>query len=159
MTSLSTVYQVFLSKIKSDNYLATLEEDELEDELYDILYGALPLVLFPKTSLAIEETQTGVAPNIITEKNFVEDLPAALVDLIAEAMVTEWFSKQINDLEIIELKYSTKDFQLTSQANQLKSLREAHLDSYGKFNRKLDNYQRQSEDGKSVFSKLTSGNL
>jgi len=142
-TNLTEVYQRFLSKIKSDSYLAGLDEEDLEDELFNLLESAVPLILFPKTSLTMD----------IANKKFYVPLPAVLVDLVAEAMVTEWLGRQINDLELIELKYSTKDFQLTSQANQIKSLRESHLDATNKFRRKLDNYQRQDEQGSSVFRK------
>lgn len=101
MTSLTKVYDAFLSKMLDDEY-ANWTRDEVEEDLYSLLMAALPWFKFPRKSLEIDGDQ------------FVEDLTNQEIQILSTYMKCEWLNRTILTWENVKPLYEEKDF---SQAN------------------------------------------
>ncbi|MCX8031769.1 MAG: hypothetical protein N3A59_09395, partial [Thermodesulfovibrionales bacterium] len=55
-------------------------------------------------------------------ESFNIKLTSEEIEIISELMLLTWIKRQIANVDIIRMKYSTDDFSLTSQANHLKAL-------------------------------------
>lgn len=53
---------------------------------------------------------------------FAADLTAEEVNILAYLMLEGWLQRQISSIEVTRMKYSTSDWKMTSQANQLSKL-------------------------------------
>lgn len=112
MTTLSTIYDAFLSKITDDMYLELTKEDT-EGMMYDLFKGALPWFEFPRFDIFSYAEE---------EKLYSFDLTHEEINIIATYMVTEWIGQQLATIELTRMKYSGSDFKFTSQANHMHKL-------------------------------------
>ena len=102
----------FLSKVTDDLYVTLTEEDAKEDML-NIMESALALFKYPKVDVDDRDDDT---------EEFTDDLNTKEINIIAECMKFEWIQRQINDLRVIRISYTDKDFKSTSQAYHLAKL-------------------------------------
>ena len=112
ITSFSSVFDTFLSKITDDMYMELSKEETLPLQ-EELLMSALPHFEFPRKDIFNfdKENQT-----------FNVDLSLEEINIIAVYMMVEWFSVQLASVEMTRMKYSGSDFKLTSQANHMSKL-------------------------------------
>ncbi len=108
MTSLQKVYDAFLVKMLEDEWVEW-EEEEVNEDLYNLLEGALAWFKFPRKSL---EHDT---------ENFFEDLDNEEIQILACYMKCEWLNRTILTWENVKPLYEERDF---SQANLLAKFNE-----------------------------------
>ena len=101
MTSFQVVYDAFLSKILEDEW-ENWEEEEVEQDLFTLLQGAVVRFKFPRVSLAY------------TDEGFIDDLTNDEVQILATYMKCEWLNRTILTWENVKPLYDERDF---SQAN------------------------------------------
>ena len=112
MTTFSTVYDSFLSKITDDMYmeLTAAETAAMHKEL---LMNALPWFEFPRVDIYDFNED-------LEEYNI--SLSREEINIIATYMIVEWFGYQLASIENTRMKYSGSDFKFTSQANHMQKL-------------------------------------
>lgn len=103
MTPYITVYDAFLAKMLEDEWV-NWSQEEMEQDLYAILEGALPQFKYPRVSLDHNE------------HGFVEDLGNDEIQIIATYMKCGWLERNILRWENVKPLYEERDF---SQANLL----------------------------------------
>lgn len=108
MTPFSTVYDSFLAKILEDEW-GEWTEEEVQEDMYQILLGAIPYFKFPRTSL------------VLTDEGFEEDLSNEEIQILSTYMKCEWLNRSIMTWENVKPLYEERDF---SQANLLNQLRQ-----------------------------------
>ena len=101
MTSFQVVYDAFLSKILEDEW-ENWEQEEVEQDLFTLLQGAVVRFKFPRVSLAY------------TDEGFIDDLTNDEVQILATYMKCEWLNRTILTWENVKPLYDERDF---SQAN------------------------------------------
>ena len=101
MTSFDVVYDAFLSKILEDEW-ENWEQEEVEQDLFTLLQGAVVRFKFPRVSLAY------------TDEGFIDDLTNDEVQILATYMKCEWLNRTILTWENVKPLYDERDF---SQAN------------------------------------------
>ena len=110
-TSFEEVRDIFLNKIEDCNYLEYTEE-ELNKEL----------ALKVKSVLAKYITEDEVTFDENTNL-FSRDLSQLEIETIALGLLSEWLSPKIYRLSLVEQSLSSNEWNMTSQANHLKELR------------------------------------
>ncbi len=108
MTSFQKVYDAFLVKMLEDEWVEW-DEEEVKEDLFNLLQGAIPWFKFPRKSLDY------------TEEGFVEDLDNIEIQILACYMKCEWLNRTILTWENIKPLYEERDF---SQANLLSKFNE-----------------------------------
>lgn len=103
MTSFSTIYDAFLSKILDDEW-EDWDGEEMERDLETLLKGAIVRFKFPRKSLEYDGD------------SFVEDLNDEEIQILASYMKCEWLNRTILTWENVKPLYDERDF---SQANLL----------------------------------------
>lgn len=111
-TPLQDVYDTFLARISSDDWMQTASLELLQEDWYQLLQMAVYRVKFPRVSLAINyETQT-----------FDSDLNNQEIQLLGALMKHEWVKRCVATWENLKQFYSFRDY---SPANYLHRLVEA----------------------------------
>ena len=113
-TPFKEIYEVFLSKIEQDVWDLTIELNNLEEDWFMLLRSAVNRFMFPRVSLEFDKE----------EQAFIEELGEQEIQLLATFMKNEWLKRALYSWTLIRQEYSTKDFQLTSQANHMEKLKE-----------------------------------
>lgn len=111
-TPFREIYEIFLSGITQDEWDTMTEIGFLEKDWLMILKSAIPMFMFPRVKLNYNET----------EECFVNKLGDDEIQLLAVFMRNVWLKRALYSCRVIEQQYNTKDFQLTSTANQLDKL-------------------------------------
>ena len=159
MTSFQTVYDRFLGKITDDMYLEGdkdnvlwNEQDTLND-LKNMLQDAIPGFEFPR--FRIYNYDNG---SFEESENFVDDLTAEEINILAILMLCAWVQRQLTSIENTRMKYSGSDFKMTSQANHLAKVKELkqeteRLDKHYQrlYKRRKINKDQRIESNWSVF--------
>lgn len=101
MTSFDTVYAAFLSKILDDEW-EDWDEDDVQEDMFTLLQGAIVRFKFPRTSLEYGED------------GFINNLSDIEVQILACYMKCEWLNRTILTWENVKPLYEERDF---SQAN------------------------------------------
>ena len=101
MTSFDTVYAAFLSKILDDEW-EDWEPEDVEEDLFMLLSGAITRFKFPRVSLDYNEN------------GFISDLSNSEIQILASYMKCEWLNRTILTWENVKPLYEERDF---SQAN------------------------------------------
>lgn len=128
MTSFQEVYNYFLAKITTNEYI-NLTETELEVELQQLLRTSFAeCVSFKNTS----------ADYILNE--FDRDLTDLEMNIISYNMVAHYLSPKINSIELLKQSLSSKDYQMYSQANHLSKLIELRTESLRQFHYWMNRY-------------------
>ena len=107
MTPFTKVYDAFLSRILEDEWQQWMYE-EAEQDWRQIMDNAITWFKFPRVSLEHDN-----------DKNFLEDLTQAEIQVIADFMKVEWLNRCIMTWENVKPLYEERDF---SQANLLDKL-------------------------------------
>lgn len=141
MTSFSTIYDAFLSKILDDEW-GSWTEEELHTDLKTLLEAAIPRFKFPRASLAYNDD------------SFLIDLNNEEIQILANYMKCEWLNRSILTWENVKPLYEERDF---SQANLLDKLNES-LKSEQKNAEKLEAIYYRSIKGRPFdYSRLAGG--
>lgn len=124
-TPFYAIYCRFLSKITDDLYLEWTLEDTFKN-LESIFLDILPRFEWPKFPLYHYSTQAigmvAADGSVVSYGKYLVDLTLEEVDIFAGLMGIEWINRQIMTVNLIRMKYSSKDFQFTSQANHIEKL-------------------------------------
>ena len=129
MTSLDKIYEVFLGKIKEDDWDDMSQLELYENYWHDYLMSAIGFFKFPRIKLDIDE-ETG---------NFVNDLTLNEIQILADYMKVEWLQANVLTWEKIKTDYGEKDF---SQANLLDKLDKTLKTTISRAERREKNYYR-----------------
>lgn len=141
MTSLTKVYDAFLSKMLDDEY-ANWTRDEVEADLYSLLLAARPWFKFPRKSLEIVDDQ------------FVEDLTNEEIQILSTFMKCEWLNRTILTWENVKPLYEEKDF---SQANLIDKFTQLLKEEKDNAKRLEAVYYRSINGRPFDYSKLSGG--
>ena len=142
MTPLSIIYNSFLSKMLDDEWSNWTTEELIED-LYQLLLGAIPWFKFPRVDLTIEDD------------HFVGELTNVEVQILATYMKCEWLNRTILTWENVKPLYEERDFSQANLIDKLTSL----LEEEKKKASLLERTYYRSRKGKPFdFSRLAGGN-
>lgn len=141
MTSLTKVYDAFLSKMLDDEY-ANWTRDEVEEDLCSLLLAARPWFKFPRKSLEIVDDQ------------FVEDLTNEEIQILSTFMKCEWLNRTILTWENVKPLYEEKDF---SQANLIDKFTQLLKEEKDNAKRLEAVYYRSVNGRPFDYSKLSGG--
>lgn len=108
-TPLQVVYDAFLARIQSDEWILPDELNIATLDWLQFLKMAIFRFRFPRKSLKYDYDQM----------YFYEDLDEAEIQVLAIYMKHEWIKRCVSSWEEIRMLYSNKDF---SQANHLDKL-------------------------------------
>lgn len=146
MTPIKEVYDAFFVKMLEDDY-SDWEENEISQDLFGLLKGALPRFKFPRPSLKIIDNEEG--------KCFEGDLEIQEIEILATYMKCEWLNRSILTWENVKPEYIERDF---SKANLIDKLNNT-LAEERKEARRLEAIYYRSVNGKPFnFKKLAGGN-
>ena len=117
MTLFVTVYDSFLTIVRDYELDELFQSDQ--DDFYTILEGYLIKSLpdFIPYSLTGLEYTLNVDPKL---SSFDNDLSAQEINILAEAMLSTWMTKELNDNTQTRLKLQNSDFKTYAEANNLK---------------------------------------
>lgn len=124
MTSFTTVYNAFLSKILDDEW-EDWDYADVEKDLFTLLQGAVVRFKFPRISLDYNEI------------GFINDLTNDEIQILATYMKCEWLNRTILTWENVKPLYDERDF---SQANLI-----------DKFNAMLEAEQKHALQLESIY--------
>ena len=148
MTSLTVIFNKFLSKITDDMYLE-LTPEQTWNMRYELFENALPWFEFPRFELYAYDLET---------EEYAIDLTAEEINIIATYMVVEWFNQQLASVEVTRMKYSGDDFKFTSQANHMSKLKTSK-ESFQQDGLHLQRlYKRRKKDANGIY-KSTFGSI
>lgn len=133
-TTFYKVYCRFLGKITDDLYMELTLEETFET-LEDILMDSLSEFRFPRfrpfkydkdvitmTETVINEETQEEEVKVVSRGAWEDTLTHEEIDILAELMLVEWFNRQLATTRITQMKYSTSDFKMTSQAAHMQRL-------------------------------------
>lgn len=115
-TPYESIYGRFMPKITDYNF-GNYEQSDLELILEALMLSAIPKFRIFKKILVDRDS---------TLKVFNQNLGDEAEEIVASLMVIEWLKPQTYNLELLKQSMGNKDFQITSQANHLKSLTELY---------------------------------
>ena len=141
MTPLQAIYNSFLSKMLDDEW-SSWAEVEVNEDLEQLLVGAIAHFKFPRVDLTIEGD------------HFVGELDVNEVQILANFMRCEWVDRTILTWENIKSLYSERDF---SQANLLDKLKAISENEWKKAEKLESNYYRSIKGKPYDYSKLAGG--
>ncbi|WP_241739360.1 hypothetical protein [Anoxybacillus flavithermus] len=113
-TPFSEIYDRVYNKISDYSFL-NLTQNEVEDILESYLLSSI--VKFKKCKKDLSNRDQAL-------KQFNEDLTDEEKEILATLMCVEYLTPKLITSELLKQKLSTKDYQLYSQANQIKEIRE-----------------------------------
>jgi len=115
-TSVSEVFDNFLSKISDYSFLSVnVTDEEINEELMGYLKSAT--VKFYKCNNNLK-----IVMNDEEEYMFVSELTPFEIEVLTTLMIVEYMKPQVLSSEVIKQSLSDKDFRIYSQANQLREL-------------------------------------
>lgn len=131
-TEFQTIYDTFFSKITDDMYLSLSDEDTA-NELFSFLKNAIIRFRYPRIDIRDYDSDL---------EQFTNDLDIDEIEILAEIMKLSWIKRQIETIELLKMKFSDRDFQLTSQANHLAKLLELRNIQQKEVNKMQEEYGR-----------------
>ncbi len=141
MTSVTDVYDAFLSKVLDDEWVNWTWE-EVQEDFSKLLDCAITWFKFPKHDLTI---QAGY---------FLEDLDQQEIQILASYMKVEWLNRCILTWENIKPLYEERDF---SQANLLDKLNSTLVYERKTAEKMESTYYRSRTKKSFTYSKLAGG--
>lgn len=129
-TPFKEVYNKVYNKI-SDYSFTKLTQDEVEDVLESFLLSALVKFKTCKKDLSNRD---------LTLKQFNEDLTDEEKEILATLICVEYLTPKLITDELLQQRLSTKDYNLYSQANQIKEIRELRDKFKSEANQMMINY-------------------
>ena len=167
-TSFQCIYDSFLSRVTDDMYLEMTELDTIE-QLQSILFNAIPRFKLPRFDIFdyedgyidSSETYKGVeSDNIEVPLSqwrggcFNSILTIEEINILALAMMVEWFTQQLATTEYTRMKYTGSDFKMSSQANHMAKLRNMIEEYTNQCKSLQDTYKRRKRKDGKIFSTL-----
>jgi len=145
------MYDFFLAGITDDMFME-ITRDETDEILDEILMAALPEFEFPRKNIFDIDWE---------RREFRCQLSSEEMMIIRQYMIAAWISYQLASVENIRQKYSSSDFQFTSQAshmNRLLSLKQEY-EKRGFHLQRLYCRRRVNKDGQleSTMDQLAGG--
>ena len=134
-TPFRVVYDAFLARIEQDEWSLITDIGQLERDWFELLKMAINRFMFPRVSLEYIEI----------DECFVEELSYQDIQLLATFMRNEWLKRTLSSWELLKQQYSTKDFQMLSQANHMDRLREVVKQSNDECKHMTNQYSRVIE--------------
>jgi hypothetical protein len=113
VTTFQELYDFFLSGITDDMFMEMTKEDT-ELMLEELLVAAVPRFEFPRWGDPFDLD--------MENKKFTTLLTTEEKIIIRYYMISEWLSFQLANVDLVRQKYSSSDFQFTSQASHMKQL-------------------------------------
>ena len=129
-TPFKEIYDRVYNKI-SDYSFTKLTQDEVEDVLESFLLSALVKFKTCKKDLSNRD---------LTLKQFNEDLTDEEKEILATLICVEYLTPKLITDELLQQRLSTKDYNLYSQANQIKEIRELREKFKSEANQMMINY-------------------
>lgn len=129
-TPFKEIYDRVYNKI-SDYSFTKLTQDEVEDVLESFLLSALVKFKTCKKDLSNRD---------LTLKQFNEDLTDEEKEILATLICVEYLTPKLITDELLQQRLSTKDYNLYSQANQIKEIRELRDKFKSEANQMMINY-------------------
>lgn len=117
MVSLQTLYDAFLARVTSDEWILPDDLTLAKQDWLQLFYIAAFRFKFPRIQVDVNEERT----------HFVNDVTNDEIQMLAIYMKHEWVKRCVSTWEQIKVIYTNKDF---SQAN--------YLDKLIKFSEQLD---------------------
>lgn len=117
-TPFSEVYDYFLSKVTDYEFIRLNNSGDLEEVLFKSLRSST--IKFTNCNKSLEFDKVNQV--------FNEDLDIFELEILATLMVVEYVSGKILDVKNMEQFLSDKDYQIRSQANHLKELKQLKQD-------------------------------
>lgn len=142
-----TVFNAFLSRIEEDEWAREEDTEIVQQDLSQILDMAIFDFRFPRASLDLD----------FTNETFVGELGNGEIQVLATLMKVHWLRRQINTWRVIRQQYSTKDFELSSQANHLDKLIKSLESAEKEAKRAFDTYDRSRGHAVYSFSSFAGG--
>ena len=110
-TSFDVPENLFLNKI-SDRNLLNVSEPELTDFLDQLLISSFTWFRKCQNSLAYNGTSREITADLIDDEN----------EILSMIMVQQWLKPQVNNIDLLKQKMSTREYKYYSQANQLDAI-------------------------------------
>ena len=129
-TPFSSVYSRFLPKI-SDFTLVKLTQDELEDNLETYLLSAI--VNFRRCKKNLSDRDEVL-------KEFKQTLTDAEQEILSQLMVVEYLTPKLVTADLLQQTMSSRDFNIYSQANHIRELKELRKEMRREVDRMLNYY-------------------
>jgi len=146
-TPLSEVYGSFLARIEEDDWMQEEDTEIVDADMLEILKMAIFDFRFPRISLTFDQT----------DPEFVQTLTNSEIQVLATLMKMHWLRRQVNTWRVIKQQYSTKDFELSSQANHLDKLLKSLEFAEKEAKRVLDTYDRSRAGSAFSYGDLAGG--
>lgn len=112
VTPFQTIYDAFFNLVTDDMYLEWSSEDTYAD-IHNILLASITKFEFPRFKLYDFDEE-------LSQFNFILDLEE--INIIVYLMISEWITRQLATVDVTRQRYSSQDFEFTSQANHLAKL-------------------------------------
>lgn len=162
-TTFYEIYCRFLEKVTDDMFLE-MDEEETFLTMESMLLDSLGNFRFPRFRLYMYDVNYEVENSegeVISFGAWEDTLTDEEVAILANLMLLEWFRRQLATTRITQMKYSTSDFRMTSQAAHMQRLSVVIEDLRKDISRQQHMYQRRiiGEDGyvKANYDNLASG--
>jgi hypothetical protein len=130
-TPCSDVFGAFLARIEEDDWLSDPDLEAVEADMLEILKMAVFDFRFPRIGLEV------------TGNEFDNNLTNQEIQVLATLMKLHWLRRQANTYRLIKQQYSTKDYELSSQAN--------HLD---KILKSLEMTEREAKKAQNTYDRV-----
>lgn len=129
-TPFKEIYDRVYNKI-SDYSFTKLTQDEVEDVLESFLLSAL---------VKFKTCKKDLSNRNLTLKQFNEDLTDEEKEILAILICVEYLTPKLITDELLQQRLSTKDYNLYSQANQIKEIRKLRDKFKSEANQMMINY-------------------
>ena len=136
MTNFDILYDQFLSSLSSESW-ATLSDEEIKEELFNLTVKAIGSFRFPRVPLTYrwnEDEQKHYFDNEITQRE---------INVLLALMKVAWIDYQISREERFQNQYYDASVRTFSQANLLAQL-----------NRMSENYRKEAKDSQYDYSRV-----
>lgn len=126
-TSFYEIFCVFLDKI-TDDMLMEMTLEETVEVIHSLFLSSIPNFEYPRFRIGKYDPDTVTSDAVDSEGNpivtgaFEDTLSRTEKEILAQLMLLEWLKRQLMTTKIIQMKYSTSDFKMTSQAAHMQRL-------------------------------------
>lgn len=123
-TTFYELYVRFLGKITDDLFMELTPEETIEI-MQDILIDSLPDFDYPKFDIYnydLTYEYIDEENDFIVYGKFNSTLTEEDKDILVEIMLKQWYARQLANTRLVQLRYSTSDFKMSSQANHMQRL-------------------------------------
>jgi len=120
-TPFQDIYDTFFALVTDDMYLEW-EEEETYADIKNIFLASVSKFEFPRFKLFDYTLTPSDDGDYTVGDTFNFLLDREEINIFAHLMIVEWITRQIATANVTRQRYSSKDFEFTSQANHLSKL-------------------------------------